>query len=492
MALDRLDAIIIGANVEGLFAAVELARAGRQIAVLERHPIETATGEGRDAVVSAAAVREFNLSQHGLRLASAPAIVGVTSDQPLILWPDHEAAQASIATVSPHDADAFGNFRARIARAVKSKSSAGSLSLTAWLLSANTLQEPLPDYILFRSTPLAGWLDEFFDNELLKGMLAQGALLGTAVSPHAPGSAVLLARQTGFAADDASRFVAGGELELRRALLATLKYYNNADIHFGADVTEIVAEREAAYCVRLTGGTEFRAAAVISTLGRARTCDLLADGRQASESSLPSQGAVKPAQVKFTVISPPKLPGVDSATVASGAIVRLNPNIERLARAHGAFRTQQLPPEPCLELRVIPRQISDGIQRWEVFVSALFIPAETSEGAWSGNRRDRLVAYCMNAIEVLAPGFGASVEAAILSHPKEAQTVMDTKRRGQGGSHRQPESATVPPAGPSNAGPILKGLIAINTSLFAPAGEGGLLAALNSGLNKRAKGQVGA
>ena len=141
---------------------------------------------------------------------------------------------------------------------------------------------------------------------------------------------------------------------------------------------------------------------------------------------------------------------------------------------------------------MIPRQIADGVQRWEVFVSALFIPAETSEGSWSGNRRDRLVDHCMNAIDALAPGFVASVEAAILSHPKEAQTVMDAKRRGQGGSNTQPESATVPLAGPSTAGSLLKGLIAIDTSLFAPAGEGGLLAALNSGLNKRAKGQAGA
>ncbi|MDZ4740070.1 MAG: hypothetical protein SGJ03_09220 [Alphaproteobacteria bacterium] len=492
MAIDRLDAIIIGANVEGLFAAVELARAGRQIAVLERHPIEAAAGEGRDAVVSVAAVRELNLSQHGLRLASAPAVVGVTSDQALILWPDTQAAQASIATVSPHDADAFENFRARIGRAVRSKSSAGMHSLTAWLLSANTLDEPPPEHILFRAAPLARWLNEFFDSEVLKGMLAQGALMGTAVSPHAPGSAVLLARQTGFAGDDTSRFVAGGDLELRRALLATLKFYNNADIHFGADVSEIVAEREAVYSVRLTGGAVFAGSAVISTLGRERTGDLLAGGRQAAGNVLPLQGAVKPAQVKFTVVSAPKLPGVDAATVASGAIVRLNPDIERLTRAHGAFRAHQVPQEPCLEFRVIPRQIADGIQRWEVFVSELFIPAETSEGSWSGNRRERLVAHCMNAVEALAPGFSASVEAAVLSHPKETQTVMDAKRRGQGGSNLQPESATVPLAAPSIADSILKGLIAIDTSMFEPAGEGGLLAAHSIGLNKRAKGQADA
>ena len=92
MAVDRLDAVVIGASVEGLVAAAALATAGRAVTVVERRADATALGEGADAVISAGVVRELDLTSHGLRFAAAPPIVGVSGERALILWPELHAA----------------------------------------------------------------------------------------------------------------------------------------------------------------------------------------------------------------------------------------------------------------------------------------------------------------------------------------------------------------------------------------------------------------
>ena len=97
----------------------------------------------------------------------------------------------------------------------------------------------------FRVSSLARILDETFDNDLLKGVWAQGAVAGTGASPAAPGSGVLLARSWMLAAaspESGFRFVAGGQTRLRQVLLDQLRHYNNADVRFSTEASEIAAE----------------------------------------------------------------------------------------------------------------------------------------------------------------------------------------------------------------------------------------------------------
>ena len=146
MAVDRLDAVVIGASVEGLVAAAALATAGRAVTVVERRPDGAAMGEGADAVISASVVRELDLTSHGLRFAAAPPLVGVGSERALILWPELHAAQASVAALSGRDAEALEGFYARLARAAVPE----EMQAAAWLVAAHG--EP-GDAMLFREEP---------------------------------------------------------------------------------------------------------------------------------------------------------------------------------------------------------------------------------------------------------------------------------------------------------------------------------------------------
>lgn len=478
MALDRLDAVVIGAGVEGLVAAAALAKAGRAVTVVERERDTTLIGEGEDAVISLATARALDLASQGLRFAAAPPMVGLAGDRALVLWPERRAAQTAIAAFSARDAEALEAFYARIARAAHAGPGEGQ-AVSVWLTAPGAADGAVSDHMLFRATPLARLLDEAFDNELLKGLWAQGAIMGTGASPSAPASGVLLARQSllAIAAPDAGhRFVAGGKSELRRTLLALLKFYNNADVRFGVEAKQIAAERDAVQSVVLSDGTALRAPLVISGLTHARSRDLLSGLRQPPPADLAAGAPVEPARVKLTIGALPKLPGVDAATLASGAILRLNPSLARLQRAHGAFRARMLSAEPCLELRVLPRPVS-GKQRWDLFVSIPYVPVTTAEGPWTGSRRDGLRALCVRQLDAIAPSFGASIEAAEIVHPKESETVMDPKGVAALNAMAALNLTGVPEWRQASAMTVVKGLSVIEPSLYAGEGDAGLAAA---------------
>ncbi len=478
MAVDRLDAVVVGASVEGLIAAAALATAGRAVTVVERRADAASMGEGADAVISARVVRELDLTSHGLRFAAAPPLVGVGVERALILWPEMQAARASIAALSGRDAEALEGFCARLARTALAE----DMPAASWLVSAAA--EP-SDAMLFRLSSIARLLDEAFDSELLKGVLAQGAVMGTGAGPHAPASGQLLTRQSllAWAVPEAGhRFVAGGEKRLRQALLALLKFYNNADVVFGAEVKEIATEREAASGVVLADGAVLRAPLVISTQAADIAGALLTGLKKVPLAHAGSTAAVEPAQVKLTIGALPKLPGVDAATLTSGAVIRLNPSLARLAAAHGAFRGLALAAQPCLDLRFVPR--AEAKPRWDLHISMPYVPATTTEGPWSAARREKLRGMMVRAIDEISAGFGASIEAAEMRYPMEAESLLDARGAALLASRSALDQTAVPEAHAPGAVTLIRGLSVVERSLYGGIGEAGLQAAATGSLAK--------
>jgi phytoene dehydrogenase-like protein len=309
--------------------------------------------------------------------------------------------------------------------------------------------------------------------------------MGTGAAPHAPASGQLLTRQSLLAhavPEAGHRFVAGGERRLRQALLALLKFYNNADVVFGTAVKEIATEREAASGVVLADGNLIRAPLVISALAPERAGALLTGLKRSRPAHLAPRTSVMPAQVKLTIGALPKIAGVDAATLASGAIVRLNPSIARLAAAHGAFRGLTLPTQPCLDLRFVPR--AEAKPRWDLHVSMPYVPATTTEGPWSSTRRDKLRGVMVRAIDEMAAGFGASIEAVEMRHPAEAEGLLDAGGAALMASQAALDQTAVPEAHAPAAVSLLKGLSLVEPTLYGGIGEAGLQAAATGSLVK--------
>ena len=472
-AADRLDAIVIGANAEGLFAAACLAAAGKHVAIFDARSALDGVEAGEPCFVDVDVAASLDLGAHGLRFGASPAVVGVSQDRSLVLWPDLEASCASIAGLSSRDADAFPGFVRRLQRLSSSVLANGAPALVNWHLSSSGRDAQGADAGYFRGAALSRVLEEEFAAPLLRGLVAQVALNGVCVSPTLPGSAALLLRH-GFLAltgrERGSRHVAGGSAALMSALVASLKFFNTADIHLGKGVREIVMERDAAQGVVLSDGSVVKAPLVISSLEQERAEDLL---KRLPVKSGPGGHSSRLGKIRYTVKTPPALRGVSAAVVTSGATLCLNPSLERLVRAHGAFQARQLVQDYCLDLHVAPLPVADGGMRWRVLADIHFVPTETDEGPWSGNRRDRLVSGVTKAIEVWAPGFELSVEAVELLRPVEARSFLEDGA-GVPGSHvRAPERHGVPAIASDGAVRLARGLWVLGETLAGGAGLAG-------------------
>jgi phytoene dehydrogenase-like protein len=472
-AADRLDAIVIGANVEGLFAAACLAAAGKHVAIFDARASLNGVEAGEPCFVDVEAATSLDLAAHGLRYGAVPPVVGVSQEKALVLWPDMEASCASIAGVSSRDADAYPGFVRRLHRLSASGFANGKSALVNWHLSSSGRDAQSADAGYFRGAALSRVLEEEFSTPLLRGLLAQAALHGCSLSPTLPGTATLLLRhaiQALTGRERGCRHVAGGAEALMSALVASLKFFNTADIHLGRGVREIIMERDAAQGVILSDGSTVKAPQVISALGRAGSEDLIS---RLSFKSQPSGFSPCLGKVRYTVKTPPALRGVSAAVVTSGATLCLNPSLERLVRGHGAFQARQLVQDYCLDLHVGPRPISEGGMSWTVLADVHFVPTETDEGPWSGNRRDRLVAGVTKAIEVWAPGFELSVESAELLRPVEARSFLDEGAGVPGGRPRASESHGVPEIASDGVGRLARGFWLIGETLSGGIGQAG-------------------
>src|SRR5574338_464446 len=134
MAANQYDAIIIGGGHNGLVAATYLARAGKNVVVLERRHIV-----GGAAVTEASfpgykftefsyvvsllrpeIIRDLELPRHGLKILPLPSTVTpMDNGDYLAAWEDHDLTRREIYRHSPRDAEAADEYARVMVRAAK-------------------------------------------------------------------------------------------------------------------------------------------------------------------------------------------------------------------------------------------------------------------------------------------------------------------------------------------------------------------------------------
>ena len=216
-------------------------------------------------------------------------------------------------------------------------------------------------YEFLRVLPMsvADWLNEWFENDLLKATLAASGILGSFVGPRQQGTAFNLLHHQIGASNGALRtsgFVRGGIGQLSQALAKAAQRFG-VEIRTGAEVLKIVTNSGAATGIVLQNGEEIDATQVISSADVKRTFLKLVEPTYLGPhfllqvQNIRARGTV--AKVNVALDALPKFKSTnDHDAAALGGIIHIGPTLDYLERAADDAKYGRFSEQPFLEITI--------------------------------------------------------------------------------------------------------------------------------------------
>jgi phytoene dehydrogenase-like protein len=440
------DVIIVGGGHNGLACATYLAREGLDVLVLEKRsqlggPVVTdepwpgfqvSTASYVVSLMPPRVVEELQLHQHGYEttILSPDYFVPYTDGSSLTLWGDAHRTADEIAKFSKADAEAYIEFDASLSRygemlhelmfVVPPNLALGELP--HWAKIATKLRKwtgrDIADIVRLFTISGADFLDEWFEDERVKGALGTQAVLGAWTGPMSPGSAYVLVHHWFGEIDGqagAWGAVKGGMSGVTNAMASAARAAG-AELRTDADVLRVVIEGDRAAGVELADGSVLRAQHVVSNAHPKTTYldlvgephlpdDVVRDIRRYRTRS----GSVKVNLALSELPRPSGWTGSIPGDPHTG-ILAISPSLEYLERAWDDAKYGSCSEGPYIEM-VFPTALDPTMAPPGKHIACCFTqfaPLQT-KAEWA-QVRDWYGKNVVNTVDQYCPGFAASVE----------------------------------------------------------------------------------
>lgn len=455
------DAVVVGGGHNGLVAAFYLARVGMRTLVLERRGLvggacvteefapgfRGSTGAYVLSMLRDRVRRDLRLRERGLRVDPASPSLNLYPDgDRFVLDGDRRRTVDAIRPRSSRDARAFPAYEAtleRIAGALMSlfdhpapDPRARHLRDLPQLARVGRLavsqRRVVDEMASLFTTSARRYLDEHFDNEMLKSALGWESISNTLAGPSTPGTAYGLLHEAASGGSGGGvgwGFVRGG-MGVVTALMAEAAREAGAEIRTEAEVASVRTREDRATGVVLTGGEEIAARRVVSNADPRRTfLDLVGEERLPpafvrAVYEYRSEGAS--LKINLAVAELPRVVGDDGAGIQPyhRGLVQITKPLAELDADQASARAGVPAPEPHVEL-CFPTVHDPSLApsgRHVVTIGVRSQPYRLREASWDAIK-DRVAD---RAIERLGEFF-PTLPGAVLY--REVLTPLDLERR---------------------------------------------------------------
>ena len=441
--MKKYDAIIIGAGHNGLTNAAYLAKAGLDVLVVEKNDYIGGAAVTREmhegwfysscsyvcSMMRQAIHRDLNLTKHGLVLVPYLGTVVFADNGDTMASYNAEGPEYNeLFKRSPHDADAMFRFQTDLARYAQlirktllrtppdpTSFRPRDIKELLWLAKEfwSLGEKELYEYIRFFTMSAADFLDDYFEDDLIKAAMASPGVIGTALGVYSPGSAYILLHHVMGDVDGnigAWGLARGGMGAISQALASALREHGG-DIRTNAGVQKILVKEGKATGVVLENGDELQANIVVSNLDAKRTFTQCMD-----EADLPP-GIYKRAKnfkirgssgkVNIALSGLPKFNNVaDNRYINRGGQGFVG-SMETMERAYDCWKHGRWSDDPFIE-SVIPSAWDPTVappgQHWmSNFIQ--YCPPQLADGPWTPEKRDAFGKTVIDKIECYSPGF---------------------------------------------------------------------------------------
>ena len=441
--MSSYDAIVIGAGHNGLTSAAYLAKAGLKVLVLEKNDYIGGAAVSRElekgwqysscsyvcSMMRQAIHRDLDLSRHGLLLVPYLGTINFgDGDERLLAYHDEEAAHLELKRHSPHDADAMHRFQTDLTRysqlirktllrtppdptSFKPRDIMEILFLAKkfWALGEKEIYE----YVRFFTMSAAEFLDDYFEDDLIKAAMASPGIIGTALGVYSPGSSYILLHHVMGDVDGsigAWGLARGGMGAISHSIASALQAHGG-EIRTEAGVDKLLVENRKAAGVVLENGDEIRSDIVVSNLDAKRTFTKivdkadLPDGIYEKAKNFKIRGSS--GKVNIALSGMPKFTGVPDNPYLNRGGQGFCGSLETMEKAYDAWKRGRWSDDPFIE-SVIPSAWDPTVappgKHWmSNFIQ--YCPPKLADGPWTPEKRDRFGQTVIDKIERYSPGF---------------------------------------------------------------------------------------
>jgi phytoene dehydrogenase-like protein len=261
---------------------------------------------------------------------------------------------------------------------------------------------------------IADLLNEYFESEHLKGILASEGIFSSFYGPRSAGSVYIMLYLRMGRGDQVQQqwpLVRGGMGALTQAL-AQAAQKSGVEIRTGAEVSKISIEDGIARGVLLANGEEILARVIVSNADAKRTFLKLVDPYHLDPHfvltvrNIRSRGVS--AKVNFALDSYPKWKALQEDF--KPVVVAIAPNMNYLERAFDDAKYGEYSRGPFLDI-AIPSVVDPGLApegKQVMSVYCMFAPYHLRNGDWNA-MRELFGDVVVQTIENYAPGFSESI-----------------------------------------------------------------------------------